>query len=144
MQFELRFVQLRNHPRQADSAQALLQCLLGFIEHPGQSRFDMAAHGATFFDWVLMDGKSLWCPDRPIDLEQRDLTRPGQPKAPFLPVAVSTRPALDNSANTRRTKLELVFTLPAIRAELTSSTDAWPKLAMVCVAMENCVLTAIL
>src|SRR5260221_11452648 len=80
MQFELRFAQVRNHPCQADSAQALARCLVGFIERPGQSRFDMAAHGATFFDWVLMDGKSLWCPDRPIDLEQRGLTRrPGQP-----------------------------------------------------------------
>jgi hypothetical protein len=61
-----------------------------------------------------------------------------------LPVAVSTKPALDNLARVRRTKLELVFTLPAIKAELTSAPDAYPKLAMICVAIENWVLSAIL
>src|SRR5580692_4512974 len=64
----------------ANPAQALLQCLLGFIEYPAQSRFDMATHGATFFDRVLMDRECFWCLDRTIDLEQRDITRrPGQP-----------------------------------------------------------------
>jgi hypothetical protein len=47
-------------------------------------------------------------------------------------------------ARTRRTKLELVFTLPAIRPEFTSNPEAYPKLAMICVAIENWVLTAIL
>jgi hypothetical protein len=51
----------------ANPAQALLQCLLGFIEYPAQSRFDMATHGATFFDRVLMDRECFWCLDRPIE-----------------------------------------------------------------------------
>ena len=116
-----------------------------FIQDPPQSRFDIATDGTPAFYRVLMDRERFWCVDRTVNLEQRDITsRPGQPTGPTFAGGRLDRPALDSLARVRRTKLELVFTLPAIKAELTSAPDAYPKLAIICVAIENWVLSAIL
>lgn len=64
-------------------------------------------------------------------------------QAPVLPVVVSTRLALDNFDTTRRTKLGLVLTLIASRLEVISRSHPAARPAMMCTAIENCVLTAI-
>src|SRR6202012_5042924 len=63
--------------------------------------------------------------------------------APALPVVVSTKPALDNLANVRRTKLALVFTLSARWLDVTPVSHPQARPDMMCTAIENCVLTAI-
>jgi len=61
---------------------------------------------------------------------------------PDFPVLVWTRPALDNFDRTRRTKLGLVFTLLARVVEVRWRSGRYPKPAIICTAIENCVLVA--
>src|SRR5260221_108630 len=63
--------------------------------------------------------------------------------APLGPVAVRTKPAFDNFATTRRTKLALVLTLLASSVEVLPPLR-WrhPKPAITCTAIENCVFNA--
>ena len=85
-----------------------------------------------------MDRESFWSLDRAIDLEQRDITgRPGQPAGAIFARCRFDQAGPGQLGQDTADKAGTSVHAPSDRVELISSPDAWPKLAMMCVAMEN-------
>lgn len=128
----------RNNFCQADLRQAGFQRSLGFFQRLFQRGLDVATHGTGLLLGITVNGKRLGRIHGLINVPQRDgCGIAGSQQAPALPVAVSTKPALDNRARVRRTKLGLVFTLAASRADVVSCPHRQASPAIRCTAIAN-------